>query len=242
MNVLIIEDGGFDSGLNLVHVSDILLGRNPAGIEEETVCKYFTFCQRLENALRGKGYVLSLSFRRRWDIEDRDSLDGYEVVICDLGFPTNERLNESEVEELCRIHEKELNSTFEVLRREIGIRYTLTVAFRELCRHSLEEIRKIAENSPECGFHLVAKHARQKKVSFYTTDLGHAYDTLPLGIITGVFAPQDIEEVIGKGIDDLNFRKSKNGKLFVGLKKKFDNWVRCVEAAIESQIGVDICG
>lgn len=212
---------------------------------------YDTFPERLSKTLRDRGYLIgNIEVMTEFTHKDGILLPKYDVVISDLGFPAYTTLSENEVKKLAEYHKEELkkvSSSFEEFGESASIAYVVRRLVEELDEDQPTIYKLLAKESQGAGFLVVGSEAkkRNRKVSFYTNDLGHAVYTVPLGIITGLITAEEIQDIIDKSPEEevplfypffIRFLKaSKDGRFMVGSKKEFENWIKAVETAIKYQ-------
>lgn len=219
MKVLIVEDGGFDSWT---------FGK--AAIA--------TFPERLKKALGKKGYEdVEITVKTEWNAQDGVLLPIFDVVVSDLYFPTDCQLSEEEIKGLATKRKRELLEVLDQVKdakSSQGYRYFLPIKIEDLLQG---EIGSFVEDSKSAGFYVIGTQAESqgRKITFYTDDLGHTYVTLPIAILKGLITPGEIRNVITADLRDKGFRASDDGRLIVGAKRVFDNWVKALEVAIKSQ-------
>lgn len=202
-----------------------------------------TFSERLKIHLSELGYNIGkINLKKEWNLEDEPLISNYDVILSDLEFPTNHRLSKEEIKELSEKHKSELGELYKTLSEKLSGTSLLGKIEALLGKNSGEDIyESLSRNSEDAGFLPIGYQTRDKNrgITFYTRDLNHAFITLPLGIISGLISPQDISDVIpidfSRDRSYPELRVSKSGKLAVGSKVKFDNWVKALETAIKYQ-------
>jgi hypothetical protein len=215
-------------------------------------CKFASgenFLKRLAGALREKGYsIYKINIKDSWTPKDESLLSNYDVIVSDLGFPTDYHLSKEEIsdlvvknkEKLKECSDKMLNSEYvaEVVKRGFE-KYYKDPSFIIDCIHKRGDY----------GFLPIGLQAKKqnKKVSFYTEDPPHAMRHFVLGLGAEIFNPKEI-------VDLLNAYKfpgvtvSENKRLMIGEKQPrlnvfpittegeaFNNWYKVLETAIKYQ-------
>src|SRR3989338_8163817 len=204
--------------------------------------------------------------RRRWDRENHH-LDRYDLVVCDMGFPTSYTPRDDLIfSYLNRQREalRALHSYFlEVEQatgndRSHGMIDHLNALLAGNWKSLISGWKKYA------GFYAVVENVRAHHSSrgyhgtlahvlLYTSDFRHALFTLPVAVLFGFLTPDEVVHLHEQHRDKTGLYFSLSGRLAVGPKsplvksaeeerevsdwQAFGHWVEVVKKAKEFQVG-----
>jgi hypothetical protein len=205
--------------------------------------------KEIVDALTRKGCLIDkIDFKEMWKSGDESLLPEYDVIISDLGFPTDYRIGPEDKELILKnaIKYKELvdlikpsknyttNGWKEKFERYKDINDIINNEFDWLVND--EEHKKHwgdyyeSSEAKTNGFVPVARAAKQlgKKISFFTNDLSHAAYAyrFHVGLGLGIFTPEELASLINNynaRWDDITSKQlvtSDNLRLMMGFKEE----------------------
>lgn len=202
---------------------------------------------------------------KKEDAGNYDSIREYDVILSDLGFPTNYKITGEKIKNILDTGgQKRLEDSIEITKN-IANRTGMFTLYADIMglttgllhdaisgekpseniqrKFILEKYGNIENryaemmNNQDMGWYPLANEAKNlgRKINFYTHDPGHARFNLVLGLLTGHFTPQEVDELCQKNTSPKKAFSTKSKKLIVGDKENFDNWKFALKTAIDYQ-------